>query len=210
MHTIHQTAPQHSNRRSDFMINAMHIRQLSILIVTVLAVGCSSKKEPVATQSKPGSNTSERRKQTNQCKTPTSVTAPAACTPNPALPSTQPVSSKPSTGKQMKKSSGQYVDGKKDGQWMYWDDMGNRHRKAHYKRGLKHGRWVAWNTKGVTTQSGRYKENRKHGQWMYKDKNKMRIVHYNSGRKIREAKYVNKRLKRERCWSETSTRIRCA
>jgi len=183
---------------------------LIFVVLALLFTGCvtPTNHSPEVDGSAPEANTGQ---QTGGLCAPSEPTQESmACQPATVTPPPTPAIITPAKSKAAVKSKGNFSGGKKHGQWMYWDDLGNKHRRGQYLRGKRHGKWIAWNSDGVKTRKGHYRHGKKHGQWVYRNTNKMRIVHYEDGRKVRDAKYINKHLKRERCWDATSKRMACA
>lgn len=79
-----------------------------------------------------------------------------------------------------KRIEGEYVDGLRDGTWMYWYDNGNTWSQASYKAGIRHGRSTVWFENGQKYFEGRYKHGERAGRWRFWD---------NDGTLVKEVNY---------------------
>lgn len=68
-----------------------------------------------------------------------------------------------------KRIEGEYADGLREGQWMYWYDNGNIWSQAHYKAGIRHGRSTVWFENGQKYFEGRYRHGERVGRWRFWD-----------------------------------------
>ena len=64
------------------------------------------------------------------------------------------------------KKRGRFIDGKQDGYWYEWSNMGVRLFKSHYRSGKLHGPYTGWNSRGELAAKGAYREGREAGEWI--------------------------------------------
>lgn len=55
-----------------------------------------------------------------------------------------------------KTATAYYVNGKKDGTWIIWDFNGTKRCEMHYALGEKKGKWIMWDEKGNVTSEKTY------------------------------------------------------
>jgi len=84
---------------------------------------------------------------------------------------------KPYTGKCFTKyesgkigMGGSYVDGKMDGDWIWWYENGQKKRYTQYKNGAKNGKSIYWYKNGIKKSEIIYDNNRNIRQISYNKK----------------------------------------
>ena len=85
---------------------------------------------------------------------------------------------KPFTGKNLckyenglKRSEGNFKDGKKDGKWTEWYENGQKKSGGYYKDGKKHGKYTVWYENGQKEAEVNYKDGKEDGKWTKWHKN---------------------------------------
>ena len=66
------------------------------------------------------------------------------------------------------KVQGNYKRGKKEGEWVSYDDNGQLSGKGSFKNGKRDGAWVYYHD-GQLWSKGSYKNGKKEGEWVYYD-----------------------------------------
>jgi antitoxin component YwqK of YwqJK toxin-antitoxin module len=61
--------------------------------------------------------------------------------------------------------SGNYHDGKQNGEWTMWYDNGQKESIDHYKDGVQDGEHIGWYTNGKIAATGQYKNGKREGVW---------------------------------------------
>jgi len=62
-----------------------------------------------------------------------------------------------------KESEGNYINGKKNGNWTFWHENGQKESEGNYINGKKNGNWTYWNEKGQIYREKNYKDGKKDG-----------------------------------------------
>jgi len=65
---------------------------------------------------------------------------------------------------------GTYLNGKMDGEWVWWYENGNKKRYTQYKNGIKNGKSIYWYKNGVKKSEIIYDNNRNIRQSSYNKK----------------------------------------
>lgn len=79
-----------------------------------------------------------------------------------------------------KESEGIFAWNKVDGAWTYWDDKGKLSAKGVWKQGVKHGKWTYWNADGRITVEANFKNDLLDGEWYrFFPNGKMKIMFIN-------------------------------
>ncbi|MFI5202892.1 MAG: hypothetical protein ACHQF2_00230 [Flavobacteriales bacterium] len=63
-------------------------------------------------------------------------------------------------------ATGQYLNGKKTGNWTWYHESGNKMSEGKYVNGLKTGPWKEWGDNYVNISIGNYSAGRKEGKWL--------------------------------------------
>jgi antitoxin component YwqK of YwqJK toxin-antitoxin module len=58
-----------------------------------------------------------------------------------------------------------YKEGEMHGQWITWNEQGQKIAEAEYYDGLKHGKWYVWNDEGVLLYDMSYNHGARSGTW---------------------------------------------
>lgn len=88
------------------------------------------------------------------------------------------------------KFRGQYLGGKKVGEWLFYHESGKLQAEGSYYDGLKLGKWIIYHRNGSKKSEGDYKSNGeeavKNGNWVFYHKNGAisQKGEYDMGRKI--------------------------
>lgn len=91
------------------------------------------------------------------------------------------------------KITGQYIDGREEGEWTYWYENGKLQKKGAYKKGLKIGNWQEWYENGQLANSGlqkpvyeRFPISKRDGKWQFWHKNGKlaELLYYDTGKLI--------------------------
>ena len=84
-----------------------------------------------------------------------------------------------------KHSKGLWVDGKKEGEWIYWHDNGRIAKKGSFRNGKLEGRWVYVTANGRPKHRDHYQDGKRHGELIVFDKatgtRVVRKVHFKNG-----------------------------
>jgi len=70
----------------------------------------------------------------------------------------------------LKKSEGTYLNGKKEGNWIYWHEVFGPHNiesKGYYKLGYRDGLWEYWYPNGEKREIGNLTNQERVGKWTY-------------------------------------------
>ncbi|MGD2093187.1 MAG: prolyl oligopeptidase family serine peptidase [Candidatus Aminicenantes bacterium] len=80
-----------------------------------------------------------------------------------------------------KRCEGNFLEGKKDGKWLYWYENGAKEMEAEYVKGNPHGEWTYWDKDGEKKGEGDFFYGT--GMWRqwYKGEKKERIERYQKG-----------------------------
>ncbi len=62
--------------------------------------------------------------------------------------------------------TGVFASNEKQGEWLRWDDMGNKIAQAFYNNGKKDGLWLVWDAKGLKRFEMNYASGEKTGKWL--------------------------------------------
>ena len=71
----------------------------------------------------------------------------------------------PFTGKITGEVQGNYKNGKKEGEWVSYDDNGQLLGKGSFKNGKRDGEWAYYHD-GQLWNKGNYKNGKKEGEWV--------------------------------------------
>lgn len=63
------------------------------------------------------------------------------------------------------KGTGKYIDQKKDGQWDYFDEDGNKRAVEHYVKGKKDKKWESYFPDGKIAEEKMWKDDFENGKW---------------------------------------------
>ena len=63
------------------------------------------------------------------------------------------------------KYTGNFENGKKTGEWKYFEETGTMWLSETYKDGKKFGEYIRFHINGVPWKKGRYVNNKKNGEW---------------------------------------------
>jgi antitoxin component YwqK of YwqJK toxin-antitoxin module len=58
------------------------------------------------------------------------------------------------------KAAGPYVDGKMEGEWMFYRETGQLWVVGNFKNNMKHGSWVRYDKNGQTEYNERFENNK--------------------------------------------------
>ena len=64
------------------------------------------------------------------------------------------------------KVQGNYKRGKKEGEWVSYDDNGQLSGKGSFKNGKRDGAWVKYHDNGQLKNKGSYKNGKREGDWV--------------------------------------------
>ncbi len=67
--------------------------------------------------------------------------------------------------------TGAFVSNEKSGQWLRWDEAGQKIAEAYYVSGKKNGLWLVWDAKGAKRYEMTYAMGDKKGTWIMWDEN---------------------------------------
>lgn len=120
-----------------------------------------------------------------------------------------------------KRCQGNFLEGKKDGKWIYWHKNGTKEMEEEYVKGKPHGKWTYWDKEGDKRGEGEFSYGT--GTWnqWYKNGNKERTEVFHKGNrhgrwlywyengKIRYQSQYNfdKPYGRWKGWTESGTEI---
>ncbi len=78
---------------------------------------------------------------------------------------------------------GQYKNGKKDGEWLYWYSNGQKKMIINYKEGIKEGQWTYWYESGQIRIKTHYYNNKLDGinYWWYSNGKLKKVSKYRKG-----------------------------
>ncbi len=93
---------------------------------------------------------------------------------------------------------GQFIDGKRDGQWDYWYSDGQQKLSVEYKKGTKSGDWLFWFPNGQMKSKTHYTDGKLTG---------MNYWWYENGQMQKEALFENGIFKKKREWDEKGNLI---
>lgn len=63
-------------------------------------------------------------------------------------------------------ATGQYLNGKKTGKWIWYHESGNKLSEGSYSNGLKTGKWYEWSDNYAYVSIGNFSAGRKEGKWL--------------------------------------------
>jgi antitoxin component YwqK of YwqJK toxin-antitoxin module len=77
----------------------------------------------------------------------------------------------------------EYIDGKKHGRFIRWNEKGYKFIEGKYEYGMKHGKWIYWHRSGKQIEE--YKKGLRHGKdvWYYANGNKYIETNFKNGKK---------------------------
>lgn len=92
-----------------------------------------------------------------------------------------------------KRTEGSYVDGKKDGLWIEWNDDGQKQSEDNYKKGKYNGLRVVWHPNGQKAMEGTWINDEAEGMlvWWHPNGQKKCVENIEKGKRISAAKYWN-------------------
>lgn len=64
-------------------------------------------------------------------------------------------------------SEGSYVDGKRDGPWLFWYPTGSAEKQGTYSRGVEEGVWTEYHVNGDRKSEGQWVDGKQHGHWTF-------------------------------------------
>lgn len=65
----------------------------------------------------------------------------------------------------LKKVSGEYFEGKRDGRWVEWYEKGNVKSEGEWRNNEQNGKWTYWHENGQMQEEGEYRDGEKDGKW---------------------------------------------
>jgi antitoxin component YwqK of YwqJK toxin-antitoxin module len=85
----------------------------------------------------------------------------------------------------IKKTEGQFKNGKKDGEWTSRFLDGQKEYEVSYKDGKREGVWTSWYKNGQVSEEGNYTNGLRNGSWSFwfKDGKKDKVGYYKSGKR---------------------------
>tara|TARA_B100000579_G_scaffold405170_1_gene390646 strand:+ start:492 stop:1085 length:594 start_codon:yes stop_codon:yes gene_type:complete len=182
------------------------MKYLLLVTITILAVGCGGKDEST-TETKPVEEKVLEVKE--KVKTEESI---AETKPKPEgvnsnelefrdlLNETVYLKGSLYTGKSFslqvngkKRTEGSYVDGKKDGLWIEWNDDGQKQSEDNYKKGKYNGLRIGWHPNGQKSMEGTWINDEAEGVqvWWHPNGQKKCVENIEKGKRISAAKYWN-------------------
>jgi len=69
--------------------------------------------------------------------------------------------------------AGSYLDGRKNGDWVWWYKNGEKKRYSQYNAGLKHGKTIFWYKNGVKKSEISFENDKNVGQKSWDEKGKL-------------------------------------
>ena len=82
----------------------------------------------------------------------------------------------------MRMVKGSYKDGKREGPWVWYYEIGTPWRKGNYKRGAEEGEWISYFENGELRSREHYKNGKKDGTW---------VQYYKNGQLSQQGAYKN-------------------
>ena len=92
-----------------------------------------------------------------------------------------------------KRTEGSYVDGKKDGLWIEWNDDGQKQSEDNYKKGKYNGLRIGWHPNGQKSMERTWINDEAEGVqvWWHPNGQKKCVENIEKGKRISAAKYWN-------------------
>ncbi len=86
---------------------------------------------------------------------------------------------------------GEYKDGVRHGNWIYWFEDGRKWTESEYENDLRIGQTIVWRENGFKNYEGMYSKGKPHGSWTFYDVDGSRVkeVLFEYGKKIKEIVY---------------------
>ena len=83
---------------------------------------------------------------------------------------------------------GGYIEGKKDGLWVFYAQNGYKQREQEFKDGKPNGKWIEYFSVNKKSAEGEYNKGQKSGTWRNYDKkgNVLSETIFKNGKKIKE------------------------
>jgi antitoxin component YwqK of YwqJK toxin-antitoxin module len=66
--------------------------------------------------------------------------------------------------------TGEFLDGQRDGQWVFWFENGNKWSEGHFLKGVRSGMARVYHENGELFYTGSYIDGKKDGKWCFYDK----------------------------------------
>ena len=90
----------------------------------------------------------------------------------------------PFTGEVSGIESGDFKNGTRIGEWLFFHENGQLHLVGKYKDGKKDGLWKSYHKNGQLWTKGKYKNGNRHGKWEWYNDNGQFIEenYYNNGK----------------------------
>jgi len=115
----------------------------------------------------------------------------------------------------LKRSEGQYQNGKQQGRWTYWHDNGEKGNEGQYQEGKEQGPWtywyksgaklcegqlqdgqpqgplICWHENGVKSGEGQFQDGKRQGLWIQWDLRGQKTIEiwYENGTEVRSQMY---------------------
>lgn len=86
---------------------------------------------------------------------------------------------------------GEFKNGVRDGDWIYWFEDGRKWTESKYENGLRVGNSIVWRENGFKNYEGMYSKGKPHGSWTFYDVDGSRVkdVLFEYGKKLKEIVY---------------------
>jgi uncharacterized protein len=87
--------------------------------------------------------------------------------------------------------AGSWLDGERNGYWVYFDADGFKIKEENFDKGKPDGTWKSYYANGRLSGSGQYVNKIKEGTWQYwgQDGKLMLKSEFSNGQKIKEKRY---------------------
>ena len=82
---------------------------------------------------------------------------------------------------------GIYLNGKREGNWIYWYGNGQQRAKGNFSQGKAEGHWVTWHENGQKRSDGNYSQDKKEGLLIIWDENGQKRSESNYSQGIKES-----------------------
>ncbi|MCD6346736.1 MAG: hypothetical protein J7L96_04875 [Bacteroidales bacterium] len=86
---------------------------------------------------------------------------------------------------------GEFKNGVRNGDWIYWFEDGRKWTKSKYDNDLRVGHSIVWRENGFKNYEGMYSKGKPHGSWIFYDVDGSRVkeVLFEYGTKLKEIDY---------------------
>jgi antitoxin component YwqK of YwqJK toxin-antitoxin module len=89
------------------------------------------------------------------------------------------------------KAKGQYIQNKREKQWVFYHTTGKKKAMGSFQAGLRHGNWQFFDKSGKQTSEGSYQNNTKNGKWIYQYPSGKKQLQGNYSQGLRIGKWTN-------------------